>query len=94
MSRPSANIILQAIDDNEIAYEVCEADALFAVCYLGRPIQVRKRNLEVPYPGPKYIKTCFPNSGHAFNLAEKLNLKFNSDRFSVAIVQVSRFIKE
>jgi hypothetical protein len=33
--------------------------------------------------GPKYKKVSFSNSGHAFNLAEKLNKLFNSSDFAV-----------
>ena len=40
-------------------------------------------NTLVNYPGPKYKKVSFSNSGHAFNLADRLNKKFNSVLFSV-----------
>jgi len=40
-------------------------------------------NTLVNYPGPKYKKVSFSNSGHAFNLADRLNKKFNTDKFSV-----------
>ena len=33
--------------------------------------------------GPKYKKVSFSNSGHAFNLSEKLNKLFNSTDFAV-----------
>ena len=33
--------------------------------------------------GPKYKKVSFSNSGHAHNLAEKLNKIFNTQDFSV-----------
>jgi hypothetical protein len=33
--------------------------------------------------GPKYKKVSFSNSGHALNLAEKLNKLFNCEDFSV-----------
>jgi len=94
MARPNPNILLQDVDADELAYEVCEADCIYAVCYQGRPIQVRKRNLQFSYPGKKYIKTTFPNPGHAFNLAERLNLRFATDLFTVAIMSIGRFIEE
>jgi hypothetical protein len=94
MARPNPNILLQDVDDTDQAYEVCAADSIYAVCYQGRPIQVRKRNLQFSYPGKKYIKTTFPNPGHAFNLAERLNLRFDTDLFTVAIMSIGRFIEE
>ena len=35
------------------------------------------------FPGPKYKKVSFSNSGHAFNLATRLNKLFKSDKFQV-----------
>ena len=40
-------------------------------------------NTLVNYPGPKYKKVSFSNSGHAFNLADRLNKKFNTELFTV-----------
>jgi hypothetical protein len=37
----------------------------------------------VSYPGPKYKKVSFSNSGHAFNLAERLNKIFKTTDFAV-----------
>lgn len=95
MSRPKPTILLEDIDDNMRAYQVCVADAIYAVCYKGAPIKVKTQaNIEIDYPGPKYVKTSFPTSGHAFNLAERLNLRFDTTDFSVVIMQVGRTIKE
>ena len=95
MSRPNPTIIFEDVDDNMRSYQVCEADAIYAVCYKGRPIKVRTyANIEVPYPGPKYAKTSFPTSGHAFNLAEKLNEKFNTSDFTVVMMTTGRTVKE
>jgi hypothetical protein len=95
MSRPKPTILLQDIDTDYKAYEVCEADHIYAVCYLGRPFMLRMHpNIEVPLIGPKYIKCSFTNSGHAFNLAEKLNIRFDTEDFSVVIMQPGRTLKE
>ena len=40
-------------------------------------------NTLVNYPGPKYKKVSFSNSGHAFNLSDRLNKKFNTNKFNV-----------
>ena len=41
----------------------------------------------VSYPGPKYKKVSFSNSGHAINLAKKLNKKFNCTEFTVELLK-------
>lgn len=95
MARPSPNVILRSVEDDMRATEVCDADAVYAVCYKGRPIKVRTfSNVEVPYPGPKYLKSSFPESGHAFNLSDKLNEKFATKDFSVVMMTTGRTIQE
>jgi hypothetical protein len=95
MSRPKPTILLEHVDDNMRAYQVCEADAIFAVCYKGRPVKIRTQaNIEIDYPGPKYAKTAYPTAGHAFNLCERLNQKFDTDEFSVVMMTAGRTIKE
>jgi hypothetical protein len=88
-------VLLRDVDDTGRALEVCEADGLYAVLYKGRPIKVRSiQNIEVSFLGPKYNKTAFPEPGHAFNLAERLNKRFNTTDFTVAVMSVYRTIKE
>ena len=95
MSKPKPRVLLESIDDNMRALQVCEADAIYAVCYKGRPIKVKTHaNIELPYPGAKYAKTAFPTSGHAFNLADRLNQKFATADFSVVMMTVGRTISE
>jgi len=96
MSRPKPTIILEHITDDLKATQVCEADGVYAVCYKGKPVSMRTNgNIEVPdYPGFKYSKTAFTNPGHAFNLAEKLNAKFNTTDFDVRIMLTGRIIRE
>ena len=95
MSRPKPAVIFESIDDNMRALQVCEADAIYAVCYKGAPIKVKTwSNIEIDYPGPKYGKTSFPTSGHAFNLCERLNQKFNTTDFSVVIMTTGRTLTE
>jgi hypothetical protein len=75
--------------------QVCEADAIFAVFYRDKPINIKTQiNIEIDYPGPKYAKTSFPNSAHAFNLAEKLNKKFGCEDFTVVMMTTGRTISK
>jgi hypothetical protein len=95
MSRPRPTIILEDIDESDRGFWVCEADAVYAVCYQNRPITVKTQaNVYVNYPGPKYAKTSFPSAAHAFNLAERLNKRFGCEDFTVVMMTVGRTIKE
>lgn len=84
MARPKPNILLEHTDTkNYRSEQVIKADAIYAVFYHGAPINLRSLNSLVNYPGPKYKKVSFSNSGHAFNLAERLNKMFKCRDFTV-----------
>lgn len=84
MSRPKPTIILDYTDPKTYKSEqVLAAEAIYAVFYDGKPINLRSLNSLINYPGPKYLKTSFSNKGHCFNLAEKLNKLFKTDKFKV-----------
>jgi hypothetical protein len=84
MSRPKPTILLSHTNSSTYKSEqVLEAEAIFAVFYKGKPINMRSLNSLIDYPGPKYKKTSFSNSGHAFNLAERLNKMFKTTEFEV-----------
>ena len=84
MSRPKPNILLEITNKKTYKTEqVLEADAIWAVFYQDKPINLKTSSLVVQHLGPKYKKVSFSNSGHAINLAEKLNKIFNSTEFSV-----------
>lgn len=91
MSRPQPTIICTHADPDRI-FEVCEADAVFAVLYNGKPIKVRTHNPEAQYQGYKYGKSFFPEAGHAVRLARKLNEIHTTDAFTVGIMTVSRVL--
>lgn len=84
MSRPKPNILLDYTDPKNFKSEqVLEATAIYAVFYDGKPINIRNVNSIVNFPGPKYKKIAFTNSGHAFNLSERLNNLFKTNKFEV-----------
>lgn len=95
MARPKPQIILDYTDPKTFKSEqILEADAIYAVYYDAAPINLRTLNNLVSYPGPKYKKVSFSNKGHAFNLAERLNILFNTSKFSVYELRDGREIKE
>src|SRR4051794_6578336 len=84
MSRPKPHVILDFTDPKTYkAEQVLKASAIYAVFYDGAPINLRSLNVLLDYPGPKYKKCSFSNVGHAFNLCEKLNKLFKTDKFEV-----------
>jgi hypothetical protein len=84
MSRPKPKILLEVTSKRTFKTEqVLDADAIWAVFYKDKPINLRTTSVVAEQLGPKYKKVSFSNSGHAFNLAEKLNKTFSTNDFSV-----------
>lgn len=84
MSRPKPKVLLEITNKKTYKTEqVLDADAIWAVFYQDRPINLKTNSIVAQQVGPKYKKVSFSNSGHAFNLAEKLNRQFNTKDFSV-----------
>lgn len=84
MSRPKPKVLLEITDKKTYKTEqVLESEAIWAVFYLDKPINLKTNSIVVQQLGPKYKKVSFSNSGHAINLAEKLNKMFNTVLFSV-----------
>lgn len=95
MARPKPVIILEHIDPKTYkAEQVLEADAIYAVFYQGKPINVRTLSHLISYPGPKYRKCSFSNKGHCFNLAEKLNKMFKTTEFQAHELTMGKLIDE
>jgi hypothetical protein len=95
VSRPKPVIILDYTDPKTYkAEQVLKAEAIYAVFYEGKPINLRSLNSILDYPGPKYKKAAFSNSGHAFNLRDKLNKLFKTDRFAVFKLTAGEEIEE
>lgn len=87
MARPKPTILLEHTDSRSYRSEqVLQADAIYAVFFNGEPINIRSLNSLVNIPGPKYKKVSFSNSGHAINLAQRLNKLFKTDGFEVYVL--------
>ena len=95
MSRPKPKILLEAVNKHTYkAEQVLHAEAIFSVFYQGNPINLRMLNTLERYPGPKYKKVSFSNSGHAFNLAARLNKIFETEDFQVIRLTQGEVVKE
>ena len=94
MSRPKPNILLEVTNKKTFKSEqVLEAEAIWAVFFEGKPINLKTSSIVAQQVGPKYKKVSFSNSGHAFNLAEKLNKMFSTDQFAVYKLTTGEHIK-
>lgn len=84
MARPKPKVLLEVTNKKTYRTEqVLEADAIWAVFYKDRPINLKITSLIIQQIGPKYKKISFSNSGHAFNLADKLNKLYGCKDFAV-----------
>jgi len=96
MSRPKPTVLLEITNKKTYKTEqVLDAEAIWAVFYQDKPINLKTNSIVAQQVGPKYKKVSFSNSGHAFNLAEKLNRQFNTQDFSVyKLTSGEKFIEE
>ncbi len=95
MARPKPNILIENVDQRtHKADQVLLAEAVYAVFYNGKPINLRTINKLFNYPPAKYRKCSFGNPGHAFNLAERLNKLFLCEDFTVHKLEAGPALKE
>jgi len=88
VSRPKPKVLVEITNRTTYKTEqVLAAEGIWAVFFDGQPINLKTSNLLVQYPGPKYKKVSFSNSGHAINLAKKLNSQFKTDKFTVVLLR-------
>jgi len=87
MSRPKPNVLLEQANKTTYKSEqVLASDGIWAVYYDAKPINLKTASLISQYPGPKYKKVSFSNSGHAINLCRKLIVKFKTNKFCVVLL--------
>jgi len=94
MSRPKPKVLLEVTSKKTYKTEqVLEAEAIWAVFYKGQPVNLKTTSMIANHLGPKYKKVSFSNSGHAINLAEKLNKMFNCIDFAVYKLTTGELLK-
>jgi len=95
MSRPKPRVLLEIANKKTFKVEqVLDSDAIWAVFYQGKPVNLKTSSLVASYPGPKYKKVSFSNPGHAHNLAKKLNKIFNTSEFQVYKLTTGEVVNE
>ena len=95
MARPKPTILMEFTDPKSFRSEqLLAAEAIYAVFHENKPINLRSLNSLTNYPGNEYKKVSFSNSGHAFNLAERLNKLFKTTGFTVVKLTDGQVIKE
>jgi hypothetical protein len=88
MSRPKPTVLLDYVNkSNYKSDQVLASEGIWAVFYNNQPINLKTSNTLIAYPGPKYKKVSFSNSGHAINLAKKLNALFKTTSFTVVLLK-------
>ena len=88
MSRPKPQVLIEHTNKQTYKTEqVLAAEGIWAVFFDNQPINLKTANLLTQYPGPKYKKVSFSTSGHAINLARKLNTQFRTDKFTVVLLR-------
>lgn len=82
MARPQQEILL-TIDTGDDYMDIIASTGLWAVVYQDKPINARRRLWILKGETHKYLKMVYPNPAHAYRLADKLNMKFNTKLFAV-----------
>ena len=86
MSRPKPTILIEKVDKDYKTDQVLASEGIWAVFYKEQPINLKSFNAMIGYASPKYKKVSFSNPGHAINLAKKMNAMFESEDFTVVLL--------
>lgn len=81
--RPKPTVLLSKTAKDNRTYQVLRANALFCICYEGEIISYKDFSELTEEALPKYRKTAFAHIGGAKVLVNKLNDRFNTDKFQV-----------
>jgi len=92
MARKSAKVLIES--DNKKSNKIdriLASDGVWTVYYQNKPFNLRSDS-KVAFVAPKYKTTAFNNSGHAINLAKKLNKQFDTTDFTVVLLDHGKTI--
>jgi len=92
MARKSATVLNESQNKKSGTVDrILASDGIWAVYYQNQPFNLRSDST-VAFVAPKYKTTAFSNSGHAINLAKKLNKQFNTTDFTVVLLDHGKTI--
>jgi len=92
MARKSATVLNESQNKKSGKVDrILASEGVWSVYYQNRPFNLRSDST-VAFVAPKYKTTAFSNSGHAINLAKKLNKQFNTTDFTVVLLDHGKTI--
>jgi hypothetical protein len=74
------------------AIDILEATGSYVVLYKGQPFSLRKTIINNYIDAPKYLRTYYPTPSHAWNLADKLNARYDTTEFTVQEIHTGRIL--
>ena len=89
--RPSAKILLTT-QEGRFTIDILEATGSYVVLYKGQPFSLRKTIINNYIDAPKYLRTYYPTPSHAWNLADKLNARYDTTEFTVQEIHTGRIL--
>lgn len=93
MARPKPTTLLEfAHKDEYKTDQVLYSDGIWAVQFKGNMVNLKSSSMTKSGLIHKYKKTSFSNPGHAINLAKKLNRQFNTQDFSVVLLNAGTVV--
>jgi hypothetical protein len=89
--RQKPTVILEHTYNNTFC-EILDANGVYSVFYDEQPVNLRKTKYE--YRQRSYQQMSFSNPGMAFNLAERLNKLFDTNKFEVFLLGAVKKVVE
>ena len=95
MARPKPKVLAEIADRESYKVDqVLYSEGIWTIFYDGSIINLKSSSMTKNGLIHKYKKCSFSNSGHAINLAKKLNKQFKTDKFSVVKLTKGEVIYE
>lgn len=88
MARPGPEILKSVDLGDGSTWEILKADAYYAITYQDQPIGIRILRGSLSNNGHLYKKLTYTNLGNAQAQVVRLNHKFNTNDFSVMVIEI------